>query len=91
MSADQKTQGPSHARNYGAYQSSVYAKGMFEGQRPTVTKDPSKLEAQAKNALTSSAYAYVAGGAGERATMDANRLAFRQWKVCDSMEQHSLC
>ena len=24
---------------------------------------------------------YVSGGAGERATMDANRLAFRQWKV----------
>jgi len=24
---------------------------------------------------------YVSGGAGEKSTMDANRLAFRQWKV----------
>lgn len=46
-----------------------------------MTTDPAKLEAQAKEAMTSAAFAYVAGGAGERATMDANRLAFRQWKV----------
>jgi lactate 2-monooxygenase len=70
-----------HARKYGAYQNEVYAQGMFHNILPTVTKDPNKLEAQAKEALSSKSYAYVAGGAGERATMDANRLAFRQWKV----------
>ncbi len=72
----------SQARKYGSYQNEVYADGMFKNIYPTVTKDPNKLEAQAKEALPSKSYAYVAGGAGERATMDANRLAFRQWKVC---------
>jgi lactate 2-monooxygenase len=69
------------ARTYGAYQNEVYAAGMFHSILPTVTKDPNKLEAQAEKALSSKSYSYVAGGAGERATMDANRLAFRQWKV----------
>jgi lactate 2-monooxygenase len=77
-----KVQDPSdHARNYGAYQNEVYAQGMFHNILPTITKDPNKLEAHAERALSSKSYSYVAGGAGERATMDANRLAFRQWKV----------
>jgi lactate 2-monooxygenase len=70
-----------HAHKYGAYQNEVYAQGMFHNILPTVTKDPNQLEAQAERALSSKSYSYVAGGAGERATMDANRLAFRQWKV----------
>ena len=77
-----KVQDPGeHARKYGAYQNEVYAKGMFHNILPTITKDPNKLEAQAQEALPSKSYSYVAGGSGERATMDANRLAFRQWKV----------
>lgn len=55
---------------------------MLHNIFPTVTTDPNKLEAQAKEALPLKSYNYVAGGAGERATMDANRLAFRCWKVC---------
>jgi lactate 2-monooxygenase len=79
-----KPEDPSgHVRNYGAYQNEVYAQGMFHNILPTITKDPNKLEAHAKEALSSKSYSYVAGGAGERATMDANRLAFRQWKVHD--------
>jgi lactate 2-monooxygenase len=86
MSGQQKVQDPGpHARKYGAFQSEIYAAGMFKGIKPTVTTDPAKLEAQAKNAMTASAYAYVAGGAGERATMDANRLALRQWKIVPKM------
>ena len=54
---------------------------MSRNIRPTITKDPNKLEEQGKQAMTAASYAYVAGGAGERATVDANRLAFRQWKV----------
>ena len=69
------------ARKYGAYQSDIYKRGMFENVVPTVTTDPNKLEAQAKGAMTSRGYNYVTGGAGERATMDANRPAFRQRKV----------
>jgi lactate 2-monooxygenase len=72
-----------HVRNYGTYQNEVYTQGIFHNILPTVTKDPNKLEAHAKEALSSKSYSYVAGGAGERATMDANRLAFRQWKVHD--------
>lgn len=46
-----------------------------------MTTDPNALEAQAKKFMDVRSYNYVAGGAGEKATMDANRLAFRQWKV----------
>ena len=69
------------ATTTGAFQTEIYGKGMIHGVKPSVTTDPNKLEAQAKEHMTSAAYAYVAGGAGERATMDANRLAFRSWKV----------
>ena len=58
---------------------------MVHGIKPSVTKDPNKLEEQAKAVMSAASYAYVGGGAGERATMDANRLAFRQWKVWHSM------
>ena len=46
-----------------------------------MTTDPNKLEEQAKQYLGVRSFNYVAGGAGEKATMDANRLAFRQWKA----------
>ncbi|CZT42737.1 probable L-lactate dehydrogenase [Rhynchosporium secalis] len=59
--------------------------GMMHQQLPLVTTDPNKLEEQAKSVLKPTAYNYVAGGAGERATMDANRLAFRQWKMIPRM------
>lgn len=36
---------------------------------PTVTTDPNKLEAQAKVHLGVTSFSYVAGGAGEKATM----------------------
>lgn len=58
---------------------------MFFNRYPLVTTDPNKLEAQAKSKLTPTSFNYVAGGAGERATMDANRLAFRQWKMIPRM------
>lgn len=73
------------ARKYGAYQSEIYRRGMFDNVLPTVTTDPNKLEEQAKKALPHKSYCYVAGGAGERATMDANRLAFRTWKIVPRM------
>ncbi|TVY49086.1 hypothetical protein LOCC1_G001174 [Lachnellula occidentalis] len=65
-------------RKYGAFQNELYRAGMFHNRLPVVTTDPNKLEEQAKSILKSTAFNYVAGGAGERATMDANRLAFRQ-------------
>lgn len=72
-------------RTYGAYQNDIYAAGALLGKRPLVTTDPNKLEAQARGKLVSEYFNYVAGGAGEQATMDANRLAFRQWKMIPRM------
>lgn len=81
----QSTHGHPSARKYGAFQNELYKAGLFTGQNPIVTTDPNHLEAQAKSALPITSYNYVAGGAGERATMDANRLAFRQWKLLPRM------
>ena len=72
---------PDGGRKYGAFQMELYAQGTHERRSPIVTTDPNKLEAQAKTHLGVRSYNYVAGGAGEKATMDSNRLAFRQWKV----------
>jgi lactate 2-monooxygenase len=58
---------------------------MFKQRLPIVTTNPNDLEAQAKSMLKPTAFNYVAGGAGEKATMDANRLAFRQWKMVPRM------
>jgi len=63
----------------------IYLDGMFKQRLPIVTTDPNKLEDHAKSILKPTAFNYVAGGAGERATMDANRLAFRQWKMIPRM------
>jgi isopentenyl diphosphate isomerase/L-lactate dehydrogenase-like FMN-dependent dehydrogenase len=58
---------------------------MFKQRLPIVTTNPNNLEDHAKSILKPTAFNYVAGGAGERATMDANRLAFRQWKMVPRM------
>jgi lactate 2-monooxygenase len=77
----QITQKDKLTENYGAYQDEIYRTGLLYRRYPVVTMDPNKLEAQAKSVLAPGPYNYVAGGAGEKATMDANRLAFRQWKI----------
>lgn len=69
------------SRNYGAFQPEIYGKGLSENTKPSVTTDPRGLEKQAREAMNIRAFNYVAGGAGETATMDSNRLAFRQWKL----------
>lgn len=69
------------ASNYGSYQTEIYGKGALMGITPSVTTDPRLLEEQARRSMGLRSYNYVAGGAGEKATMDSNRLAFRQWKL----------
>ncbi len=81
----QATPGVAGHGKYGAFQTEIYAAGMMYGILPSVTTDPNKLEEQARGKLTPLTFNYVAGGAGERATMDANRLAFRQWKMVPRM------
>ncbi|KAI4115184.1 MAG: hypothetical protein LQ345_004164 [Seirophora villosa] len=76
---------PEGGRKYGGHQMEIYRDGILHNRLPTVTCDPNKLEEQAKKFLGARSFNYVAGGAGERATMDANRLAFRQWKMIPRM------
>ncbi|KAL3460620.1 FMN-dependent dehydrogenase [Aspergillus heterothallicus] len=71
--------------NYGEYQTEIYGQGALLGLKPNVTTDPRLLEEQARKILSSRSYNYVAGGAGEKSTMDSNRLAFRQWKLIPKM------
>ncbi len=71
--------GPGRAR-----QSSIYREGVF-GRRPVVPADAAELEARAHKAMSTTAWAYVAGGAGEGATMRANREAFDRWRVTPRM------
>lgn len=66
---------------YGEYQIEIYKKGIFLGEPPLVTTGSNGLEAQARKAMQPGPFNYIYGGAGEAATMDANRLAFRQWKI----------
>lgn len=67
--------------NYGSYQTEIYGKGTLMGILPSVTTDPRLLEEQAQRSMAARSFNYIAGGAGEKATMDSNRLAFRQWKL----------
>ena len=63
-------------RGYGrATQSEVYRAGV-SGTRPAVPVDVDALERAARKAVSSEAFAYLAGGAGTEATMAANRAAF---------------
>jgi isopentenyl diphosphate isomerase/L-lactate dehydrogenase-like FMN-dependent dehydrogenase len=66
-------------KSYGSFRSEVLRKALTGA--PRVTTDPNYLEEQARGKMTAQGYGFLAGGAGERATMDANRLAFRQWKI----------
>ncbi|GAB1311152.1 FMN-dependent dehydrogenase [Madurella fahalii] len=75
---------------YGQYQFDLYAQALIGGKMPIVTTDPNKLEQEAKKAMTPQGFNYVSGGAGEQATMHANRLAFRQWKLIPRMLRPTL-
>lgn len=66
---------------FGDYQLELYRNGVLLGEHPVVTTNPNRLEAQARKAMEPGPFNYIYGGAGEQATMEANRLAFRQWKI----------
>ncbi len=71
--------GPGRAR-----QGLIYRAGVL-GHRPRVPTDFAELERRAEQAMTPRAWAYVAGGAGEGATMRANRAAFERWQIVPRM------
>ena len=61
-------------------QREVFLAGVA-GQRPAVPVAPDALAEAARRAMTPAAWAYVAGGAGQERTQDANRAAFARWAV----------
>lgn len=63
-----------------AAQDAIYRPGTL-GLTPRVPTDPDALERRARRAMSRRAWAYVAGGAGTGATVDANRAAFDRWQV----------
>lgn len=66
------------------FQNEIYLQGMA-GNTPDLPMTYEGLAAAAKEVLSPEAYGYVAGGAGDERTMDANREAFRQWKLVPRM------
>ena len=62
----------------------IYLRGV-SGQRPRVPTDATQLEERAESAMSSEAFAYIAGGAGSGATMRNNRAAFDRWRILPRM------
>ncbi|MEE4026064.1 alpha-hydroxy-acid oxidizing protein [Gordonia sp. PKS22-38] len=63
-----------------ARQNEIYTQGIH-GRTPRVPTDHAELERQARRAMSKRAWAYIAGGAGEGATMSANRAALDRWAI----------
>jgi len=61
-------------------QTAVYVPGVA-GRRPEVPVSSAGLEAAARARLSSRAWAYLAGGAGREATIEANAAAFTRWRI----------
>ncbi|TPG13349.1 alpha-hydroxy-acid oxidizing protein [Pedococcus bigeumensis] len=72
-------QGPGRTR-----QGLIYRAGVL-GHRPSVPADFAELERRAASAMSPRAWAYVAGGAGEGATVRANRAAFERHQIVPRM------
>ncbi len=54
-------------------------------RRPTVPVDAARLEDRARAAMSTQAFAYIAGGAGLETTMARNRAAFDDWRIVPRM------
>lgn len=65
-------------------QNRIYRDGV-SGLAPNIPTDPATLEKAASDALSASAFAYLAGGAGAELTMQANRHAFTRWAIVPRM------
>ncbi|WP_312808984.1 alpha-hydroxy-acid oxidizing protein [Corynebacterium variabile] len=67
-----------------ARQDRIYRAGV-SGLRPSVPTDAAGLEGAARRHMSRKAWAYVAGGAGEGRTMDANRESFYRHRLVPRM------
>jgi lactate 2-monooxygenase len=66
------------------YQFEIYGKGLG-GEKPLLPTTYEGLRARAEAELSDAAYGYVAGGAGDERTMDANREAFDRVRLVPRM------
>ena len=65
-------------------QNEIYRAGV-QGRTPSVPTDFATLERRARRHARKLGWAYAAGGAGEGATMRANREAFERYKIVPRM------
>ena len=63
-----------------ARQDVIYRAGAL-GRRPKVPTDPTALEGAARRSMSGDAWSYVAGGAGDGATIRSNRAAYERWQI----------
>lgn len=66
------------------YQFEIYGKGLG-GERPVLPTTYEGMRERAESQLPAQTYGYVAGGAGEERTMDANRAAFDRVRLVPRM------
>ena len=66
------------------WQKEIYLNG-FAGKKSSIKISMHRLEEEAQQRMSEKAYAYIAGGAGNESTMEANRKAFEQWKIVPRM------
>jgi len=79
MTSPSPQAGPGRAR-----QDVIYRAGIT-GAKPRIPTNFTDLEARAQRRMSGEAWAYVYGGAGEGATMAANRSAFDRWQIVPRM------
>ncbi|HZG90185.1 MAG TPA: lactate 2-monooxygenase [Pseudonocardia sp.] len=69
---------------FSGYGAEIYLRGLA-GQTPALPTDPAQLEEAARAVLDPGPFGYVAGGAGQGATMRANRAAFDRYGLVPRM------
>lgn len=70
--------------NYGDWQLGIYFGGLA-GERPGLPMSFRDLEQRAEAAMSPEIWSYVAGGAGDEHTQDANVAAFTRWGLMPRM------
>jgi lactate 2-monooxygenase len=71
-------------KNYGDWQMEIYINGL-SGERPELPMTFKELERAAVAAMPEAIWSYVAGGAGDERTQNANVSAFDRWGVMPRM------
>jgi isopentenyl diphosphate isomerase/L-lactate dehydrogenase-like FMN-dependent dehydrogenase len=78
------SQPPDSAFDGMLHQAQIYLRGLM-GQQGSVPVSVERLEEKARETLRPEAWDYVAGGAGAEHTVQANREAFRRWRIVPRM------